>query len=181
MAMKFLKWLLAGVGVLAAVLLAGGLLLPSAFTVERSARIAAPPEKVYPLLADLKRWRDWAAWYRRDAAMQITYSGAESGTGAVSAWKSASQGDGRMTITAAEAPRRVAFELYFPDWDSTSHAEITLAPQDGATLVRWTMQGDMGRNPLWHWMVPLMDRMVGKDFDEGLAALKTLAEGPAGR
>ena len=51
-----------------------------------------------------------------------------------------------------------------------------LTPQDGATLVRWTMHGDMGRNPLWHWMVPLMDGMVGKDFDEGLAALKALAE-----
>ena len=83
MAMRILKWVLGGVLALAAVLLVGDLLLPSAFTVERSARIAAAPDKVYPLVADLKRWRDWGAWYRRDAAMQISYSGAESGAGAV--------------------------------------------------------------------------------------------------
>jgi len=109
--------------------------------------------------------------------MKITYSGAASGAGAVWEWKSESQGDGRMTFTAAEPPSRVAFDLYFPDFGTTSKGELGFAPENAGTRVRWTMNGDMGRNPLLHWMALFMDKMVGPDFEAGLANLKQLAEG----
>jgi uncharacterized protein YndB with AHSA1/START domain len=175
--MKALKWGFGIVAALIVLLLAGGMLLPSTFAVQRSASIAAPPDKVYALVADPRGWAQWGVWSQRDPKMKITYSGAASGAGAVWEWKSESQGDGRMTFTAAEPPSRVAFDLYFPDFGTTSKGELSFAPENAGTRVRWTMNGDMGRNPLFHWMALFMDRMVGPDFEAGLANLKKLAEG----
>lgn len=175
--MKLLKWLFGAVAVLAVVLVVGGWLLPATFKVTRSVSIAAPPERVYALVADPRSWAKWSVWNRRDPAMQVTYSGAASGAGAVWDWKSASQGDGRMTFTAAEPPRRVAFDLYFPDFGTTSKGDLVFAPEDAGTKVSWTMNGDMGRNPLYHWFALFSEQMIGPDFEGGLANLKQVAEG----
>ncbi len=176
--MRVLKWVLGGLVALVALLALGGLMLPSTFKVTRSVLVAAPAQKIYPLVAEPRRWNDWAPWNRRDPAMTITYTGAPSGAGAVWEWKSKSQGDGRMTFTAGDPARGVVFELFFPDFGTTSKGEIQFSPEGAGTRVTWTMNGDMGRNPLYHWMALMMDGMVGKDFDEGLAALKVLAEKP---
>jgi uncharacterized protein YndB with AHSA1/START domain len=176
--MKLLKWVLGVVMVLAAVLVGGGALLPGTFTVTRLVVVAAPAEKVYPMIASPRRWKEWSVWNRRDPAMEITYSGPESGSGAAWSWKSPSEGDGRMTFTAAEPGRRVAYELFFPDFGTTSGGELLLKPVGANTEVTWVMNGNMGRNPLLRWMALAMDGMVGKDFEAGLANLKALAEKP---
>lgn len=176
--MKAVKALLILVALLIAVVLAGGLMIPPKFSVTRSISIAAAPDKIYPLIADPRAWKQWSAWNQRDPAMVIDYSGPASGAGAVWAWKSKSQGDGRMSFTTAEAPKSLSYELYFPDFGSTSTGEFRLTPSDGGTEVSWSMDGDMGRNPLNRWMGLFMDRMVGPDFDAGLAKLKALAEKP---
>jgi uncharacterized protein YndB with AHSA1/START domain len=176
--LKLLKWVLGVVVLLALVLVVGGYLLSPKFTVSRSVSVAAPPEKVYALVADPRRWKEWSVWNRRDPAMQITYSGPESGSGAVWAWKSKSEGDGRMTFTTAEPGQRLGYELYFPDFGTTSQGELTMAPEGGGTRVTWTMNGDMGSNPLFRWIALGADGMVGKDFDAGLQGLKSLAEKP---
>jgi len=173
--MKILKWLLGIIVALVVILLLGGMALPSSFTVQRSAIVNAPPDQVYELVADPKRWKDWGAWNRRDPAMQITYSGPPSGVGAAWEWKSKSEGDGKMTFTVAEPGKRVGFDLFFPDFGTTSHGELTFAPEGSATKVVWTMNGDMGGNPMYRWMGLMMDGMVGKDFDAGLANLGQLA------
>jgi len=108
----------------------------------------------------------------------MDYSGPPSGEGAGWSWKSASEGDGRMTFTAAEPDRRVAYELFFPDFGTTSTGELTLAPEGDGTRVTWSMNGDMGHNPLMRWFALGADGLVGKDFAEGLAGLKALAEKP---
>lgn len=174
--MKVLKWLLIGVLVLAAVLLAGGMLLSPKFTVTRSVVINAPPEKIYPLIASPRQWTQWTVWNQRDPAMQITYTGPESGAGAAWAWKSKSEGDGRMTFTTAEPNRKIDYELFFPDFDAPSTGTLVLAPEAGGTRVSWTMNGDFGNNPLFRWFALAADSMVGKDFDSGLANLKAIAE-----
>ncbi len=174
--MKVLKWMLFAVLGLAAVLLLGGLMLSPRFTVVRSASIAAPPEKVYALVADPRRWKDWGVWSRRDPGMKITYTGPPQGAGAAWAWQSPSEGDGKMTFTAADPGKRVAYDLYFPDFGTTSRGDLSFAPDGGGTRVTWTMNGDMGGNPLFRWMALFMDKLVGKDFDGGLTNLKTLAE-----
>ncbi len=175
--MKILKWLAGVIVAFAAVLLIGGLLLSPKFTVVRSVGIQAPPDRVYALVADPRAWKQWGVWSRRDPAMQITYSGPPSGAGAAWAWKSESQGDGKMSFTAATPGERVAFDLYFPDFGTTSRGDVVFAADGAGTRVTWTMNGDMGRNPLFRWVALFADRMVGKDFDEGLNNLKTLAEG----
>lgn len=174
--MRFLKWLVGGVLVLAAVLFGGGLLLSSDFHVTRSVLVNAPPEKIYPLVADPRGWKQWSVWNRRDPAMAITYSGPPSGTGAVWEWRSASEGDGRMTFTRAEAPGVVAYELYFPDFGTTSRGELRFVAEGSATRATWTMDGNMGTNPLFRWVALFADGMVGKDFEAGLAGLKAAAE-----
>jgi uncharacterized protein YndB with AHSA1/START domain len=176
--LKFIKWALGLVALLVAVLFIGGYFLSPKFVVTRSATINAPADKVYALIASPKNWKQWSAWNQRDPAMAITYSGPESGTGAVWEWKSKSQGDGKMTFTAAEPGSRLAYSLFFPDFGTTSTGDFKLTPGSapGSTTVVWTMNGDMGSNPLFRWFALNADSMVGKDFAEGLAGLKALAE-----
>jgi uncharacterized protein YndB with AHSA1/START domain len=179
MLLKALKWILIAVVALALVLVVGGMLLSPKFSVSRTQTVKASPEKVYALVASPRAWKQWSVWNRRDPAMAITYSGPESGAGAVWAWKSASEGDGRMSFTAAEPPGRIAYDLYFPDFGTTSTGELRMKPAEGGTEVTWTMNGDMGKNPLFHWFALFADGMVGKDFEAGLANLKTVAEQPS--
>lgn len=174
--MKVLKWLVISVLLLAAVLVLGGMLLSPKFTVSRSVSINAPAAKIYPMVADPRGWKAWSVWNRRDPLMQVTYSGAPSGTGAAWAWHSEKEGDGKMTFTAAEPNQRVAYDLYFPDFGTTSAGALTFAAEGSATRVTWTMNGDMGSNPLFHWIALFADGMVGKDFEAGLKNLKAEAE-----
>lgn len=176
--MRWLKWILGLVLALAALLVGGGLLLSPQFEVSRSIRINAPADKVYSLVASPRAWKEWSVWNRRDPAMQITYFGPESGTGAGWSWVSQSEGDGRMTLVQADPPRKVVFELYFPDFGSTSTGTLDFDGQDGVTQVRWTMAGNMGSNPLLRWFALGADRLMGPDFEAGLANLKLLAERP---
>ncbi len=174
--MKLLKWAMVVVLGLAAVLVVGGMLLSSTFKVSRSVVVNATPEAVYPLVADPRRWKEWSVWNQRDPKMEVTYSGPDSGAGAAWAWKSASEGDGKMTFTAAEPGRRVAYDLYFPDFGTTSRGDLNFAPEGAGTRVTWVMNGDMGSNIIFRWMTLFADGMVGKDFEGGLANLKLLAE-----
>ncbi|MEJ6000670.1 SRPBCC family protein [Paucibacter soli] len=176
--MKILKWLVILLVGLIALLYAGGLALSSKFTVSRSLQIQAPPDKVYALVVNPRHWAQWSVWHARDPQMQIDYSGPESGAGAVWAWKSKTEGDGRMSFTAAEPGLRVAYDLYFPDFGTTSGGELRFQAVNGGTQVSWVMNGDMGKNPLFHWMALFADGMVGKDFEAGLSKLKTVAEKP---
>jgi uncharacterized protein YndB with AHSA1/START domain len=174
--MKVIKWILIVIVGLAAILVGGGYLLSPKFTVSRSQTINAPAEKIYALVADPRGWKQWSVWNQRDPAMQITYSGPESGAGAKWAWKSKSEGDGVMTFTGAEANKRVAYDLYFPDFGTTSTGELRFEPEGAGTKVTWVMNGDMGSNPLFRWIALNADSMVGKDFEGGLAGLKKVAE-----
>lgn len=175
---QVLKWLLIVLMGLAVVLVVGGWLLSPKFSVTRQVSVNAPADKVYALVAAPKRWKEWSVWNLRDPAMAITYTGPESGAGAQWAWKSKTEGDGQMSITAAEPAQRVAFDLVFPDFGTTSHGELKFTPEGPTTRVTWTMNGDIGSNPLFRWIALFADRMMGPDFAAGLANLKALAEKP---
>jgi uncharacterized protein YndB with AHSA1/START domain len=176
--MRIVKWIVGIVVGLVLCLLVVGFFLPSTFTVTRTADIAAPSDRVYALVADPRSWNRWSAWNKRDPQMQVEYSGPPSGAGAKWPWKSKSQGDGVMTFTAADPAKRVAYDLFLPDFGTTSAGDFKFEPQGASTRVTWSMNGDMGKNPFYHWMALGMDSMIGKDFNEGLAGLKTLAEAP---
>lgn len=176
--MKLIKWLLTVILVLAAVLVLGGYLLSPKFTVTRSVVIAAPPDKVYALIAEPRRWKDWTIWNRRDPSMAIQYSGPPSGVGATWSWQSRTEGEGRMRFTAAEPGQRIAYELYFPDFGTTSTGEVLVAAEGTGSRVTWNIDGDMGANPLMRWFALGADKFIGQDFAAGLSGLRTLAEKP---
>jgi uncharacterized protein YndB with AHSA1/START domain len=176
--LKTLKWLAIVLIGLAALLFVGGYALSPEFKAVRSVTINTPADKAYSLIADPREWKRWSVWNQRDPAMAITYSGPPSGAGAAWEWKSNTEGDGKMTFTAAEPGKRVAYDLYFPDFGTTSGGDLLLTAEGGATKVTWTMNGNMGSNPLLRWFALFGDKMVGKDFEAGLANLKVLAEKP---
>jgi uncharacterized protein YndB with AHSA1/START domain len=167
------------VAVLIAAVLVSAAFQPDSFRVQRTTSINAPPEKVYPLLSDFHRWSSWSPYEKLDPQMKRTYGGAASGAGAVYEWEGNSKvGKGRMEITDAPAPSRVSIKLDFlKPMQAHNVATFTLEPRDGATTVTWSMDG---RTPYLAKVLHLffnMDRMVGRDFETGLANLKTAAEG----
>jgi len=164
-----------------AVLLAAVLLYaatkPDIFRVQRAASIKAPPEKIAALLGDFHGWEAWSPWEKMDPAMKRRYSGAAKGKGAVYAWEgNGSVGQGRMEITDAAASR-VAMDLDFvKPFEAHNKVVFTLAPKGDSTEVTWAMQGPV---PYMAKVVHVfldMDSMVGKQFETGLANLKTLTE-----
>jgi hypothetical protein len=153
-----------------------GLFLPGRYHVERSVVIAAKPEAVYPRIGDLKAWSQWGVWFKRDPAMQISYSQATSGVGAWSQWTSRTQGNGKMTISSEAPPEKFEYRMDFTDMSMVAHGAMLLAPVAGGTRVTMSMEGDLGHSPMNRWFGVLMGKMVGPDFDQGLANLKALSE-----
>lgn len=174
--MKILLRIVGFLVLIVALLIGIGFTLPSTFAVERSVVINAPAEKIYPALADVKRWAEWGIWYQRDPAMQVTYSAETTGVGATSSWKSRTQGNGSAKLTKLEAPKLVEFELAFEGFDRPSLGQYVLEPSGSGTKVRWIMRGDVGASPINRWFAKFMDGLVGKDFEAGLAKLKTNSE-----
>jgi uncharacterized protein YndB with AHSA1/START domain len=151
---------------------------PDAFRIERTASIKAPPEKIFAFINDFHTWGGWSPWEKLDPAMKKTHSGPENGRGAVYEWEGNKQvGKGRMEITEAVPPSKVTIKLdFFKPFEAHNTAEFTMAGQGDATNVTWAMYG---RQPFMFKVMSIfmsMDKMIGKDFETGLANLKGLAE-----
>jgi hypothetical protein len=176
-----LKKILLIVAVVIAVPVAGILLYattrPDTFRVERTAEIKAPPEKIYPLIADLRRNTEWSPWEKKDPGMKRTYGGAPSGVGATYEWAGNSEiGSGRIEITEA-SPSKVAMKLDFIEpFEAHNLADFTLVPAGGGTNVTWAIHGPMPYISKVITMFCDMDQMIGKEFETGLADLKKVAE-----
>ena len=154
-------------------------LQPATFRVARTASIVAPPEKVFAWINDFHNWDAWSPWTRLDPNLKATFSGPASGAGAVYAWSGNSNvGEGRMTIESADPGRHVGIRLEFiKPFASAAQTEFLLAPQAGATRVTWSMSGD--NNFLSKAMCLFtggMDKIIGPDFEKGLAQLKRTVE-----
>jgi uncharacterized protein YndB with AHSA1/START domain len=175
-----MRWALRVVGALLVMVLfvlAVGMLLPARFSVARSVEIAGSADQVYGLIASPREWTRWSAWNRRDPQMAIDFSGPERGSGAGWAWKSRSEGKGRMQFTQAVAGQRIEYALAFDDLGMQSHGALTIDPAGDRVRVNWTNEGDLGTSPVARWFGLFMDRMVGPDFEAGLRNLKALVEG----
>lgn len=166
---------------IAALAIAGLLIYPAtkpdSFNVQRSTTIAAPPDKLFPLVNDMQAFNSWNPYARKDPAIKLRYEGAASGPGAAYAWESESVGAGRMEVVEAAAPHRVAMQLAFEEpMKTTNRVEFTLVPQGGATQVTWAMSGPMPYLSKLMTTFVDMDKMIGDDFEAGLANLKAAAE-----
>jgi Polyketide cyclase / dehydrase and lipid transport len=165
------------IAVLVAAVLVYATTKPDTFRVERAASIKAPPEKIAAVLSDFHGWEAWSPWEKMDPAMKRNYGGAPKGKGATYAWEGNSKvGQGRMEITEA-VPSRVAMDLDFmKPFEAHNKVAFTLVPKGDATEVTWAMRGPM---PYVSKVISVfcdMDGMIGKDFEAGLANLKTLTE-----
>ena len=148
---------------------------PPTFSVSRSRTVAAAPSALYAQVADFHRWAAWSPWEHLDPAMQKTFDGA--GAGATYAWKGNKQvGAGRMTITGMKPDAEVDIRLEFLEpFASTSETKFTFAPQAAGTLVTWTMSGHNNFMAKAFSMVMDMDKLIGGDFERGLASLDAVA------
>ena len=151
---------------------------PDTFRVERAAGIKAPPEKVFALINDFKRWDAWSPWEKKDPAMKRTWGAVTSGKGAIYAWDGNSDvGKGSMEIAESVAPSRVALKLDFEKpFEGHNVVTFTLEPKGDVTNVTWAMQGPA---PFITKVIQVfcdMDSMVGKDVEAGLAVMKAAAE-----
>lgn len=164
--------------VLVAALLVFAATKPDSFRVQRTASIKAPPEKIYPLISDLKGWSAWSPWEKLDPAMKRTHSGAASGKGAVYEWDGNKEvGAGRMEIVEASPPSAVRIKLDFvKPFAAHNFAEFTLAPKGDATTVTWAMYGPNTYVSKLMSVFVSMDGMIGGYFESGLANLKVAAE-----
>jgi uncharacterized protein YndB with AHSA1/START domain len=172
--LRWLKGLVAFVAALVVLLVVVALLIPGRWHVERSIVIDAAPELVYPAVAELRQWREWTIWYARNPQLETHYQGPADGVGAVSEWRDA-QGHGRLTVTAAEPDRLIAYDLLF-DGDMLTRGSIVLVPEAGGTRATWTFAGDAGFNPVARYFGFMVTRAIADDFDHGLRRLKRLCE-----
>jgi carbon monoxide dehydrogenase subunit G len=147
------------------------------FRIERSTNISAPAEKIFPLIDDFHAWARWSPYEKLDPGMQKTYSGEARGVGAGYAWTGKKAGAGTMTITQAAAPSRVVIALTFTKpMKAQNTAEFLLEPSGGGTRVVWSMTGQVTLMSRVFGFFVNMDKMIGKDFEAGLAAMKAIAE-----
>jgi len=164
--------------VLIAALLAVAAMKPDTFRVQRAASIKAPPGKIFPLINDFHNWTSWSPWEKMDPAMKRTHSGAPSGKGAVYEWEGNKKvGSGRMEITDTAPSSRVSLKLDFlRPFEAHNTTDFTLEPQGDSTNVTWAMSGpNLFMGKVMSVFIS-MDKMVGKDFEAGLANMKSLAE-----
>ena len=177
-----LKYLLIAVLVIAALVCA--LLIyastkPDWVRYERSILIEASPEKIYLLLEDIRAWRAWSPYENLDPDMKRTYSGAEKGVGAIYVWEGdGNAGAGRMEIIEADEPNKVVIALFFTaPMKAENNAIFTLEPEGEATRVTWALEGEANLVAKTMGVFMNMDKMVGSQFEEGLAKLKSAVEG----
>jgi hypothetical protein len=170
------------IAVLLAIAIAAILILasrkPDSFAVRRSAVMQAPADRIFPLIDNFQQWARWSPWENRDPAMKRSFSGPDSGKGAIYAWDgNRNVGSGRMEILDASSSSKITIKLdFFKPFEGHNTAEFTLSPQGGATNVNWVMHGPA---PFMHRVMQVFmnfDKMIGKDFEAGLANLKKLAE-----
>jgi uncharacterized protein YndB with AHSA1/START domain len=150
---------------------------PDTFRVS-ARRHQAPPEKIFRLINDLQSWSDWSPWEKKDPGMKKTHGGPASGAGATYAWEGNQEvGKGRMEITETSPPSKIVIRLDFvKPFEAHNIVEFALEPKGDATDVTWAMHGPMPYISKIMTLFFSMDKMVGKDFEAGLASLKALAE-----
>lgn len=154
---------------------------PDEFKVVRSATMAASPATVFAQVNDFRRWDNWSPWAKLDPMCKNTFAGASVGKGAIFAWDGNNKvGAGRMTVLESQPPELIRINLEFlRPFKATNIAEFVFKPEGKGTAVTWNM---FGRNNFMSKAFGLFvdcEKMVGKDFEKGLASLKSITETPS--
>jgi len=150
---------------------------PDSFRVQRTVNIKATPEKILPLINDLKAWPAWSPYEKKDPAMKRTYGAVTAGKGATYAWEGNKDvGQGSMEILES-TPQKVVIKLDFlKPFEAHNTAEFLLVPESATTGVTWAIYGPSPYMSKVMSTFMNFDKMIGGDFEKGLADLKTAAE-----
>lgn len=154
---------------------------PSEFKITRSASIAAPAKVVFPQVNDFHKWEPWSPWAKKDPQAKNSFEGAAAGKGAKFSWAGNKEvGEGSMTITESRPNELVLIDLNFvKPFKASNVTEFTFKPEGKGTAVTWTMSG---KQPFFGKIMCTfmdMDKMVGADFEKGLAGIKAISEAAA--
>ena len=151
---------------------------PDIFRIQRSISINATPETLTGLLEDFHQWSNWSPWEKLDPDLSRKYSGAATGKGTVYEWEGNKKaGKGRMEIIDISENAQIVIKLdFFAPFEAHNTAEFTMHQNGSTTNLTWTMYGPASFSIKVIHLLMNMDKMVGKDFEIGLANLKALAE-----
>jgi hypothetical protein len=153
-------------------------LQPSEFRIVRSATISAPAPAVFAQVNDFHNWEAWSPWAKLDPAAKATFEGPSAGTGAIFKWAGNKEvGEGSMTITESRPSDLIRIKLEFlRPFEATNSAEFTFKPEGNRTAVTWSMEGKNNFIAKAVCLFMNMDKMVGGQFEQGLAQMKSVAE-----
>jgi hypothetical protein len=173
-----IKTILVGVAAVIALILVIAAFQPEDFRVERRATFAAPASAVFPHVNEFRNWERWSPWEKLDPEMKRTFSGPQGGTGASYAWAGNSKvGEGKMTVLESRPAELVRIKLEFiKPFAATNDTEFAFKTEGKQTTVVWTMAGKKNYLSKVMCLFADMDKMVGGDFEKGLAALKAVVE-----
>lgn len=175
--MKVLKYL--GLGLLGVILLVViiSFFLPRKVHVERSIEISGEPATAFALINNLQKWNQWSPWHKLDTNAKWTFSENVEGTGAWYTWASENKnvGNGKLTILESKPNELIKTQLDFEGM-TPAYADYIFTPTENGYKLTWTMDSDMGMNPIGKFFGLMMDAMIGPDYEKGLKALKELAE-----
>ncbi|MCZ4244536.1 SRPBCC family protein [Pedobacter punctiformis] len=175
--MKFLKVLLWIIVILAIIIVGGGLFLPKSYSVTRSTVINAPDSVVYKNIADFNEFYKWNPWAKMEPTAKSKVSGPVAQPGHLYEWEGKETGQGYMKIITAKPNTQVDIELKFiKPFESLADTKFDIQPEGSGQKVSWTMSGDNNLMGKWMCVFMSMDKMIGKDFEDGLKFLKEKSE-----
>ena len=156
-------------------------LQPADFTITRTGTMNAAVTDVFAQVNDFHKWEAWSPWAKLDPSMKQVYEGPASGVGAISSWSGNDKvGEGRMTLTESKAPELIRIKLDFiKPFEATNTTEFSFKQEGAQTSVKWSMSGHKNFVSKAMCLFMDMDKMVGGDFEKGLAQIKTVVETPA--
>ncbi|NTX04643.1 SRPBCC family protein [Myxococcus sp. CA040A] len=154
---------------------------PGTFRVERSATIHAPADVVFALVNDFRYWEQWSPWWKLEPTQQVSLAGAASGVGAIYEWRGERTGSGRMEIMESRPPAYVRIRLDFTaPMRATNTTEYLLTPTADGVKLTWVMSGENTFAGKALQLFASMDEVMGRDFERGLADIKSVAEASRG-
>ena len=175
--MKILKALGIIIVILAVVIFVGGMFLPKTYSVNRSIVINAPDSIIYKNIANFNEFLKWNPWAKMEPTATTTISGPIAQPNHIYAWEGKETGSGQMAIKTVEINKMVDIELKFlKPFESLADTKFEITPEGTQTKVIWTMSGDQNLISKWMCVFVSMDKMIGKDFEDGLKYLKEKSE-----
>ncbi|TKC05640.1 polyketide cyclase [Pedobacter polaris] len=175
--MKILKVLGIIIVVLAIIILVGGMFLPKTYSVSRSTIINAPDSVIYKNIADFNEFLKWNPWAKMEPTAKTTISGPSAQPEHLYQWEGKETGSGQMKVKSVEPNKMVDIELKFiKPFESLADTKFAIAPEGTGNKVTWTMSGENNLISKWMCLFVSMDKMIGKDFEDGLKYLKEKSE-----